>query len=132
MTDELKLIIDRVAQYFPGCYVSDTLPPSTSLEAKLPIIQIVDLPGGDWLTPWQAGQGPLISVFACDIYIFGTKRSETRALAENVQRVLWRLAGDPFVGVTKVVTESGFSRATDWNPRVLREHGEFSIHVRRI
>ena len=129
--DTLATVIGALNAALPLAYVGDELPPATALEQRLPIVQVVDLPGGNRSMPWQAATGPLIDVVSLDFYVLERSREKSRDLAARVRGIIFSLPWNVDVGVTKVIEESGFSRIDDWNPRVKREHGEYTFHVGR-
>lgn len=129
--DTLETVITALATALPLAYVADELPPAAALENRLPIVQVVDLPGTSRNVPWQAATGPLTDVVSLDIYILDSSREKSRDLAARVRGILWSLHWNDQVGLTQVIENSGFSRIEDWNPRVKREHGEYTFHIRR-
>lgn len=129
--DTLATVIGALNAALPLAYVGDELPAAAALENRLPIVLIQDVPGGAEDIPWQAATGPLTDVFSFDIYILDLNRAKTRELARRVRGIIYSLLWNTDVGVRRIVEESGFSRVPDWNPRVKREHAEYTFHIRR-
>ena len=129
--DSLQTVIAALQAALPLAYVADELPPATALENKLPIVHVVDLPGTSRNVPWQAATGPLTDVVSFDFYVLDKSREKSRDLAARVRGILWSLLWNEQFGATKIIEESSFSRIADWNPRVKREHGEYTFHIRR-
>lgn len=129
--DTLATVIGALNAALPLAYVGDELPATATLENRLPVVLVQDIPGGAEHIPWQAATGPLTDVFAFDIYILGRSRAEVRDLAARVRGIIWSLHYNTTVGVRKIIEESGFSRIPDFNPRIKREHAEYTFHIRR-
>ncbi|AXH49655.1 tail terminator [Gordonia phage Frokostdame] len=129
--DALEKVIGALNTALPLAYVGDELPPQTALENRLPIVLVQDVPGGSQAVPWQAGGGPLIDVFAADFYILGRNREQSREYAARTRGILFSLVYRDDIEIKKVIEVSAFSRATDFNPRVKREHGEYHFHIGR-
>lgn len=129
--DSLETIITALQAALPLAYVADELPPGAALENRLPIVQVVDVPGTSTNVPWQAATGPLTDIVSFDFYVLDRSREKSRELAARVRGILWSLHWNEQVNCTKVVEVSGFSRIPDFNPRVKREHAEYRFHIRR-
>ncbi|GAC71030.1 hypothetical protein [Gordonia soli] len=129
--DSLFEVIRALDTALPLAYVGDELPPQTALEQRLPIVLVLDVPGSHAAMPWQAGGGPLIDIFAADFYVLAATRERSRDLAARVRGILFSLVWNVDCNVKHVSEDSAFSRAPDFNPRVKREHGEYSFRVGR-
>ena len=129
--DALEMVIGALNTALPLAYVGDELPAQTALENRLPVVLVQDVPGGHRALPWQAATGPLIDVFSADFYILAKSRAESRDLAARVRGILFSLVWRTDIDIKRVIEESAFSRATDWNPRVKREHGEYHFEIGR-
>lgn len=129
--DALEKVIGALNTALPLAYVGDELPAQTALENRLPIVLVQDVPGGSKHLPWQAATGPLTDVFAADFYILAKSRAQSRDLAARVRGILFSLVWRNDIAIHRVIEESAFSRAPDWNPRVKREHGEYAFEIGR-
>lgn len=129
--DALEKVIGALNAALPLAWVGDELPAQTALEQRLPIVLVQDVPGGSRAIPWQAGGGPLIDVFAADFYILAKTREQSREYARRVRGIIFSLVWRDDIEIKRVIENSAFARATDFNPRVKREHGEYAFEIGR-
>ncbi|QMU19003.1 hypothetical protein [Gordonia rubripertincta] len=129
--DPLEKIIGALNTGLPLAYVGDTLPAQTALDQRLPVVLVQDIPGGSKHLPWQVGGGPLTDVFAADFYILGKTREQSREYARRVRGILFSLVYRDDIEIRRVIENSAFARATDWNTKIKREHGEYAFEIGR-
>ena len=128
--DGLAILISGLQSQFPDRWVADRLPPQ--VESDLPAIWINPIPGATRFSPWGEGL-PLEDVPAFDVDILAAKSAGWRALydyADAVRTALLTIyTRDPRVrGVNEDVP---LTKRPDWNDRVIRVGGEYSLRIPR-
>lgn len=120
-------ILDRLAQHITGAWISDEMPAHDALESNLPAIVLEDMPG--WTDGQPLGGAPLVHELAVDVAVYARDVSTARTIAAAVERIVFAaiLDGDgPIMSVSQPVT---MHKRPDWNDRVKRVGGEFSLRI---
>ncbi len=128
--DGLAILVQGLQSQFPDRWVANRLPQEP--ETDLPAIWIQPIPGATRFKPWGA-HAPLEDVPAFDVDILARKAADWGALfafADSVRAALYSLPGrDP--RVREVIEDVPFTPRPDWNDRVIRVGGEYSLRVPR-
>lgn len=128
--DGLSLLITTLQSRFPGAWVADRLPPA--LESGLPAIWVQPIPGSTAYTPW-GGMLPLEDRPSFDVDILASKTAGWKALNDYADAVRTALLTLPVYNhlLRGVTEEVPFTARPEWNDRVIRVGGEYSLRIPR-
>lgn len=128
--DGLAIIVNGLQTQFPDLWVANRLPEDP--ESELPAIWVNPIPGATRFKPWGPHM-PLEDVPAFDVDVLA-KRSAGWAtmnnLADSVRRALYNLPGVDH-RVRETIEDVPFTPRPDWNDRVIRVGGEYSLRIPR-
>lgn len=127
--DSLAVIISGLSDQLPDLWVADRLP--EPIDDDLPAVWVNPLPGGSMNVPWNTS-APLTDAPSFDIDILSAASKGPKFLndtAARVRRALFTLADLP--KVARVIEDVPLAARPDWNPRVLRVGGEYSLILPR-
>ena len=125
--DAINTVLDKLADHISGAWIGEGMPPYDELEQNLPAIVIEDMPGFTDTVP--LGGSPLVHEIAIDVAIYAHDLAMARSLASAVERIVFALVLDAASNVSHVSQPVTMHKRPDWNARVKRVGGEFSLRV---
>lgn len=128
--DGLGILVTALQSRFPGQWVADRLP--TPVESSMPAIWINPIPGSTAYRPW--GGMPLEDRPAFDVDILGLASVGWLALNDYADAVRTALYSIPAVDsrVRQVEEDVPLTKRPDYNDRLIRVGGEYSLRIPRL